>query len=162
MKRRTRLHLETLEVRSLLSGTVTLAPSDDSPLVGERVTWTATAVDVGATPVYQFSAAPHGGTFHVARDFSPTNSFAWTPMEEGTYDIEVIVKDGYQATGTTSTVVTDDVSSRVTGSEAVVTPTLNALVALYSVPPSAAGTVFIQFAVAGDHPAWKNTDTRAV
>ena len=53
-----RLRVEALEDRSLPSGTVTLAPSDDSPLVGERVTWTATAADVGATPVYQFSAAP--------------------------------------------------------------------------------------------------------
>src|SRR6516225_3112420 len=131
MKRRTRLHLETLEVRSLLSGTVTLAPSDDSPLVGERVTWTATAVDVGATPVYQFSAAPHGGAFHMVRDFSPANSFVWTPMQEGTYDIEVTVKDGYQATETTSAVASDAVASRVTGSQAVVTPTPNPLVALY-------------------------------
>src|SRR4029078_6682092 len=87
-----RLGVEALEARSLLSGTVTLAPSDDSPLVGERVTWTATATYVGATPVYQFSAAPHGGTFHVMRDFSPANTFTWTPMQEGTYDIQVTVK----------------------------------------------------------------------
>ena len=118
-----RLRVEALEDRSLLSGIVSLAPSDDSPLVGERVTWTATATDVGATPVYQFSAAPHGGAFHVVRDFSPANTFAWTPMQEGTYDIEVTVKDGYQATETTSAVVADEVASRVTGSQAVVTPT---------------------------------------
>ena len=116
----------------------------------------------GPTPVYQFSAAPHGGAFHVVRDFSPANAFAWTPMQEGTYDIEVTVKDGYQATETTSAVAADAVASRVTGSQAVVTPTLNPLVALYSVPPSSAGTVFVQFAVAGDHPSWRNTDTRAV
>ena len=158
----TGLRVEALEARSLLSGIVTLAPSDDSPLVGEPVVWTATATDVGATPVYQFSAAPDGGAFHVLRDFSPANSFAWTPMQEGTYDIEVTVKDGYAATETTSAVVTDDVASRVTGSEAIVTPTANPLVALYSVPPSSAESVFIQFAVAGDHPAWRNTDTRAV
>ena len=158
-----RLQFEALEDRSLPSGTVSLAPNDPmSPLVGERVTWTATATDVGATPVYQFSAAPHGGAFHVVRDFSPANTFAWTPMQEGTYDIEVTVKDGYQATETTSAVVVDEVASRVTGSQAVVTPTLNPLVALYSVPPSSAGTVFVQFAVAGDHPAWRNTDARAV
>src|SRR3954449_6553092 len=107
--------LETLEARSLLSGTVTLAPSDDSPLVGERVTWTATATDVGATPVYQFSAATHGGAFHVVRDYSPANAFTWTPMQEGSYDIQVAVKDGYQAAETTSAVATDAVASRVTG-----------------------------------------------
>ena len=74
------LRVEALEARSLLSGLVTLAPSDDSPLVGEPVVWTATATDVGATPVYQFSAAPHDGAFHVVRDFSPTNAFVWTQI----------------------------------------------------------------------------------
>src|SRR5207249_11977538 len=107
-------------------------------------------------------AAPQGGTFHVVRDFSPANAFAWTPMQEGTYDIEVTVKDGYQASETTTAAAADAVASRVSGSQAVVTPTLNPLVALYSVPPSSAGTVFVQFAAAGDHPAWRNTDTRAV
>src|SRR5262245_7312199 len=157
-----RLWVEALEDRSLPSGTVTLAANDDTPLVGERITWTATATDVGAAPVYQFRAAPHGGAFHVLRDFSPANSFTWTPMREGDYDVEVIVKDGYAATETTSAVVTDEVASRVTGSQAVVAPTANPLVAPYSVPPSSAGSVFVQFAVAGEHPVWRNTDLRAV
>jgi len=156
-----RLRLEPLDERALPS-TVTLTPSDDSPLVGERVTWTAAASDVGASPVYQFNAAPHGGTFHVVRDFSPTNTFVWTPNQEGTYDIEVTVKDGYQASETTSAVAADAVASRVSGSEAVVTSTLNPLVALYSVPPSTAATVLVQFALAGDNPAWRNTDARAI
>ncbi|HEY7422837.1 MAG TPA: aryl-sulfate sulfotransferase [Gemmataceae bacterium] len=152
-----------MEDRSLLSCMVSLAPSEAAPqLVGERITWTATAVDCGATPVYQFSVAPHGGDFHVVRDFSPANAFAWTPMQEGSYDIKITVKDGYQATETTSAVVADEVASRVTGSQAVVTPTLNPLVALYSVPPSSAEMVFVQFAVAGAHPAWRNTDSRPV
>src|SRR3954467_10455011 len=123
-----RLRVEALEDRSLLSGTVTLATSDDSPLAGERVTWTATAADVGANPVYQFSAAPHGGAFHVVRDFSPSSAFTWTPMQEGSYDIRVTVKDGYPATDTTSAVAVDAVASRVTGVQAVVTPTTNPLV----------------------------------
>src|SRR5207248_984398 len=111
------------------------------------------------TALYQFSVATHAGAFRVVRDFTPANVFAWTPMQEGTYDIEITVKDGYQATETTSAVAVDDVASRVTGSQAVVTPTLNPLVALYSIPPSAAGTVFVQFSVAGDSPSWRNTNT---
>jgi len=154
--------VEALENRNLLSGIVTLAPSDDSPQAGERITWTATAVDVGATPVYQFSAAPQGGAFHVIRDFSPANSFDWAPMQEGRYEIRVTAKDGYQATETTSAVAVDEVASRVSGTQAVVTPTDNPLVALYSVPPSSAETVFVEFAVASDHPDWRNTDARAV
>src|SRR5213079_1464025 len=113
-----RLTLEALEDRSLPSCMVSLAPSEAAPqLVGERVTWTATATDCGATPVYQFSVAPHSGAFRVVRDFSPTNAFAWTPMQEGAYDLEVTVKEGYQATETTAAVVADEVASRVTGSQ---------------------------------------------
>src|SRR5439155_6906875 len=111
---------------------------------------------------YQFSVAPHGDAFRVVRDFSPTNAFAWTPMQEGAYDIEVTVKDGYQATETTTAVAVDAVASRVTGSEAVITPTLNPLVALYSAPPSSAGSAFVQFSVASDSPSWRNTNTLPV
>jgi len=156
------LRVEHLEDRSLLACTISLAPSVDSPLVGETITWTATTDDCGASPVYQFSAAPHGASSSVVRDYSPASSFTWTPMQEGMYDIEATVKDGYAATDTNSAVATDEVASRVTGSEAAVTPASNPLVALYSVPPSSAGSVFVQFAAAGDHPAWRNTDARSV
>src|SRR5262249_11796408 len=136
-----RLLLEPLEDRTLPSCAVALAPDEAAPqLVGARITWTATAADCGAAPVYQFSVAPHGGAFRVVRDFSPSNTFAWAPMQEGTYDVMVTAKDGYQATEAASAVVADVVASRVAGSEAVVTPTLNPLVALYSVPPSAAAS----------------------
>jgi hypothetical protein len=83
-------------------------------------------------------------------------------MQEGEYQIEVIAKDGYGATDTTSAAVSDQVGSRVTGLAAVITSTANPLVALYSVPPSAAESVRIQFALAGDDPAWRNTDTRMI
>src|SRR5437660_43295 len=155
-----RLTLETLEDRTVPSCMVSLAPNEAAPqLVGERITWTATATECGTAPVYQFSAAPHGGAFHVVRDFSPASAFTWTPMQEGAYDIEVTVKDGYQAAETTSAVTVDAVASRVTGSQAVITPTLNPLVALYSAPPSSAGSVFVQFSVASDSPSWRNTNT---
>src|SRR5215813_7167834 len=97
--RNRQLEIESLEDRTLPSCTLSLVPSEAAPqLVGERITWTATATDCGAVPVYQFSAAPHGGAFHVLRDFSRANTFTWTPMQEGSYDIEVTVKDGYGAT----------------------------------------------------------------
>jgi hypothetical protein len=161
-----RLTLEAIEDRMLLSCLVSLAPNEAAPqLVGAGVTWTATATDCGTAPVYQFSVAPHPGAFRVVRDFSPTNTFTWTPMQEGTYDVEATVKDGYQATETTTAVVADAVESRVTGSEAVITPTLNPLVALYSVPPTQPGpgphgTVHVEFSVAGDPPSWRSTNER--
>src|SRR6266481_5043185 len=86
---RRRLTLEALEDRTVPSCMVLLAPNEAAPqLVGEAITWTGTATDCGATPVYQFSVAPHAGAFRVVRDFSPTSTFAWPPMQEGAYDVE--------------------------------------------------------------------------
>ena len=82
--------------------TVSLRPSAPSPrLVGERMTWTATASNCGTAPVYRFDVAaraegrdgkgsePERGRrgFAVVRDFSLDNSFAWAPMQEGGYEI---------------------------------------------------------------------------
>src|SRR2546421_12169430 len=75
-----RLTLEALEDRTVPSCLVSLAPSEAAPqLVGEGITWTATATDCGNAPVYQFSVAPHAGAFRVVRDFSPASAFAWVP-----------------------------------------------------------------------------------
>ena len=72
-RKTSRLRFESMEDRSLLSGIVSLAPSDLDLLVGERVTWTATA-DVGATPVYQFCAAPQKLYFSIRRTYSSSES----------------------------------------------------------------------------------------
>src|SRR5262249_53109730 len=128
-----RLGIEVLEVRALPSCMVSLVPSEGPPqLVGERITWAATATDCGTAPVYQFSVAPQGGDFHVVRDFSPANAFTCVPLQEGAYEVRVTAKDGFAATETTSDVVTYAVDSRVTGTDPVITPTANPLVALYS------------------------------
>ena len=158
--------------------TVALQPSAPSPrLVGERMTWTATAASCGAAPVYQFDVAAgveargrkgsereneHGRRrFAMARDFSLDNSFAWAPMQEGGYEIRVKVKDGFDALPATSTVASYEVTSRVAGDDAVVTPTLNPLVALYSAPPCRHGDLRVRFRPAGG-PAgtpWTSTNT---
>ncbi len=161
---RARLWLEALEDRCLLSRGISLTPSEPAPqLVGEPITWTATASDLGANPVYRFRVGPEKGPMRMVRDFSLTNSFSWTPMEEGTYDIQVIAKQGFNTTNTESGDALDVVNSRVTGTEAVITPTSNPLVALYSVPPTQPGpgphgTVHVEFAVASVQPAWQSTN----
>jgi hypothetical protein len=156
---RTCLWAEALEERCLLSGGISLTPSEPAPqLAGEPVAWTATTTDFGATPVYQFSVGAPGGPFHMVRDFSPDNHFTWAPMQEGEYRIRVTVEDGLAATHTGSAVVTDEVDSRVTGPNAVITSTSNPLVALYSVPPGPQGTVHVEFAVAGNNPSWQSTN----
>ncbi len=81
------------------------------------MTWTATADDLGSAPVYQFSVAKDGGTPQVYRDFSPLSSFIWNPPQEGSYDVQVIVKAGYDlATGESAT-ASYQAQSRVVGDE---------------------------------------------
>ncbi len=154
-----RLRLEALEDRCLLSRGISLTPSEPAPqLVGEPITWTATVPDAPPGLVYQFSVGSPGGPFRMVRDFSPDDHFSWAPMREGTYRVRVAVKDGFAATDAQSAVVPDEVGSRVTGDQPVVSPTANPLVALYSVPPGPVGTVHVEFAVAGDNPSWRSTN----
>ena len=84
-------------------------------------------------------------------------------MQEGDYDIEVTVKDGYQAAETTSAVVADAVASRVSGSRGRRhphrQPARRPLQRPAVRPP---GRCSSSSPPAGDHPAWRNTDTRAV
>jgi len=138
---------------------LSLEPSKGSPqLVGDQVIWTATASNCAKDLVYQFSVRPSGDSFRVARDFSPHNTFAWSPMQEGSYDIHLIAKEGYQGTDTVSAFVSDVVNSRVTGSGAVITSMSNPLVALYSAPPCSDGTIAVEFRPNGHQPQWRSTD----
>jgi hypothetical protein len=167
--------------------TVSLQPSAPSPqLVGERIVWTAMAANCGPTPVYQFSVAgrsqitereeseherarheesDHERELHqftMVRDYSLDGSFAWAPMQEGAYDVRVRVKNGFDGVQVTSTVVSDRVSSRVTGEDAVVTPSLNPLVALYSAPPCNDDAIRVRFRPANGPPDARWTGTNAL
>ena len=144
--------------------TVSLQPSAPSPqLVGQRIVWTAAAANCGAAPVYQFKVADLAdelSRFAIVRDFSLDKAFAWAPMHEGAYAVEVSVKEGFDATQVTSAVVSDAVSSLVTEQQAVVTPTLNPLVALYSAPACEHGAMHVRFRPTGLPDAeWTTTNT---
>ena len=132
--RRYRPHCKPLEDRCLLSVSLTRS-GPPVPLVGSPVSWTATASGHGTTPVYQFSVEPPGGASQMVRDFSPSNSFTWDPMQEGTYNIQVTVKDSFSASTGESATASYTAKSRVVGTSAVISPTSNPLVALYSAPP---------------------------
>ena len=89
-------------------------------LVGSPSLWTASASGHGQTPVYQFRIGSAGGSSHMVRDFGPGNTLIWNPLEEGIYDVQVTVKDGFgSATGETAT-ASYTAQSRVAGSAAVV------------------------------------------
>jgi len=157
--------------------TVSLQPSAPSPqLVGERIVWTATAANCGPTPVYQFSLAGPSRAgdrdesehererprFTMVRDYSLDGSFKWAPMQEGAYDVRVRVKDGFEGAQLASAVVSDQVISRVTGRDAVVSPTLNPLVALYSAPPCNDDAIRVRFRPANGPPDARWTRTNAL
>jgi hypothetical protein len=107
------------------------------------------AAGCGDHPVYQFSIGPAGGSSQVVRDFSAEAQLSWSPMQEDNYAVRVVVKDGFEATTTMSSVVSVTVNSRVTGDTAVITPTINPLVALYSAPACTEGTVHVNFRPVG-------------
>jgi hypothetical protein len=122
------------------------------------VIWSATASGHGPTPVYQFRVGPAGGaSSQVVRDFSPSNSFAWNPLQEGNYQIQVTVKDNFSAATGESASAAYPAQSRVAGTSAVVSATANPLVALYSAPPSAGSSMHVEFKPQGSNEPWTST-----
>ena len=135
-----RLRVEALEDRSLPSGIVTLAPNDDSPLVGERVTWTATADRCRGDPRLPVQRRDRTAVTSTSSATSapPTRS-PGPRCRRATTTSRSPSRTATRRPRRRPPWSTDEVASRVTGSQAVVTPTANPLVALYSVPPSYGG-----------------------
>jgi arylsulfate sulfotransferase len=135
---------------------VTLTPDPPSgALVGTQIIWTASD-SVSGLRQYRFSVEYPNGASLIVRDFDLYNSFPWTPLEEGLYKVSVTVRD--PATQSFQDVAQSfQVTSRITDSKAVVTPTLHPLVALYSIPPCPKGKeVRVQFREKGDK-TWQCT-----
>jgi len=115
---------------------------------GFPVTWTAAATDT-APLVYQFSVAgPGARPVSIVRDFSSHTSFVWAPMQEGNYTVTVAIKEGFGTSASVATSVPFTILSRVTGTGAVVTQSVQPLVALYSAPPCSTGTMEVIFRAA--------------
>jgi hypothetical protein len=151
-------HCTALEDRCLLSVSLT----ENGPAVayvGSPVSLTATSSGLGSNPVYQFSVGLQGGALHVVCDYSASNTFTWNPMQQGTYNIQVVVKDGFVGSTTESTSATYTAQTCVTGDSAVASPMANPLVALYSAPPSPGATMYVQFAEQGPTLSWQNTSS---
>ena len=152
---------QALEDRWLLS--VSLTPGTPSgSLVGAPVVWTATASGDGTTPVYQFNVTPPGGPAQMVQDYSATNSFTWDPTQEGTYQVQVNVEKNYGTPVVDTTSVSYTVQTRIVGNSAVVSPTTNPLVALYSAPPSSATSMYVQFSPQSPIPLWTDTSSQPI
>lgn len=136
---------------------IVLTPNVPAPQpVGTPITWTAEAVD-SLPLVYRFSLGSTPlGPFIAVRDFSPKNTFMMAPLYQGTYYVQVTLQEGYTGTETASTVASYTFTSRVQGNQAVVTPTANPLVALYSAPPCSEGHMLVAFRPVGA-TTWQDT-----
>ncbi|HEY7420344.1 MAG TPA: aryl-sulfate sulfotransferase, partial [Ktedonobacteraceae bacterium] len=134
-----------------------LTPNVPSPQpVGTSIIWTAQAT-THVPLVYRFSARlVSAGSFVSVRDFSPKNTFAMAPLYQGTYLVQVVIQEGYAGAVLTSTTASYTFTSRVQGMKAVVTPTANPLVALYSAPSCSHGTMYVAFQRVGA-TTWQHT-----
>jgi arylsulfate sulfotransferase len=138
-----------------------MTPSVASPQpLGTTVTWTVTATDSNPGPLtFQFNVAHGQQAFSLARDFNAgtlasgiwtSQPFVWTTIAgEGSYQIQAIAKD-FTSGETATETATFQLTSLVSGGNAVVNQTANPLVALYSAPSCAAGSAMrVSFAASG-------------
>ena len=95
-------------------------------------------------------------------DFNSSDSFTWNPIQQGTYDIQVVVKKGFGASKSQLTIATYTARTRVVGDTAVVSPMANPLVALYSAPPSPGTSMYVQFAQQGPTLSWQDTSPQPI
>ncbi len=120
---------------------VTLLASDESPVpVGTVVVFEAVPAVSVSTLTYRFSVRNPNEDFHIVRDYSRIPSLTWTALDEGTYEIEVTVRDS--ATGEIDFVsVQFTLKSRLAPSgAAAVSDTHHPLVFLYSAPACPEGS----------------------
>jgi arylsulfate sulfotransferase len=124
-----------MPLRGFATPTVQLSSSLSSPQVlGTLITWSATANDSDrGTLTYAFNYGVQGQTLALVRDFGYGNTFpAYPALQEGTYEVQVTVKNN--ATGNTGTTSASFVFTPIAGAgdPVVISPTSNALVALFS------------------------------
>ena len=120
---------------------VSLTASSPPPgLVGGMITWSgATDAPSSARVRYRFRARRVGAAFQIIRDYGPQTDLAWTASDhEGIYEMEVSAKDPDNGEVATTSLVYQ-MNSRVDAGGAVVTPTSNPQVYLFSAPPCASG-----------------------
>lgn len=132
---------------------VKLTPSLASPQrLGTVIQLTASASDSDKGPLtYKWEVeTPGTTTFSLVRDFAVNTTLTWAPNRvEGLYQLRLTARD-YRAGTTAQQTLPFLATALVTGSQAVVVPTANPLVALFSAPTCAAGsTMAVTFQLQG-------------
>jgi arylsulfate sulfotransferase len=156
--------LRTLALAAAVSGVAARLPAQTAPSlvadqpspapVGTMITWSAQVPETSPSDLwFRFRAREAGGEFRVIRDYGPLSTLPWTSLDEGTYEVELSVKEpGGPEIG--SAVSTFQLQSRVGGDQPVISPTSNPLVFLYSGPACDLGSARVQFQLAGGDPQY--------
>jgi arylsulfate sulfotransferase len=139
--------------------------------IGTPIYWKVTATDSNPGPLtFQFNVTSPSGVSSMVNDFNvgvysagiwTAQTFSWATIAgEGVYQVQVVARDfnsGEIATQTASFAL----ASRVKGGKAVVNPTANPLVALFSAPICPVGsTTQVTFQQVGSG-AVNGTDSKA-
>jgi arylsulfate sulfotransferase len=119
---------------------VIVSPSAPSPEpVGTRVTFSAASDATGSNLLYRFRVRKQGGDYRMIRDFGPSSTLDWTASaHEGAYEMEVSVRDLDSGDAAVASTLFQ-FAPVVTAKTAIVSPTSNSLVFLYSAPACAGG-----------------------
>src|SRR5438067_3457939 len=101
--------------------------------------------------VFRYSVSVDGGPLHVVRDFSQQKEFVWRPqLYEHDATVHVTVRNNVTKE-TAEAELPFRIVSRIKGSQPVVTPTSNPLIALFSAPTCPEGRRFrVAFQRQGD------------
>ncbi len=124
-----------------------LSTSVPSPQpLGTSVTLTASATDTDAGIIsFSIAIGVGGSPTALRRDFSVDPTFVFTPEEyEGTYKLVVVARNNSTLKTGTFTIPSFKFTSLVINGAPAVNPTANALVALFSSPPCAAGGLYMR------------------
>jgi len=126
-----------MQPADVLAQAYELTPSVPSgQVVGTTVVWTVTG-GAGGNVDYRLRIGRDGNPMQVRYDFSDKTAFDWTPIEDGVYAIQAVIRDHDTQQ---ATVLTDNFSVDPIAVDApVVSNTKNPLVALYSAQPCNAG-----------------------
>jgi len=123
--------------------------SSPQPL-GTTVTITASATDIDPGVIsYRFEIGPTDKSkLSMKRDYSVDPTFVYTPVQNvGDYQFVVFAKNNSTGNIGVNSIPVFSFTSLVTGNTAVVTPTANPLVALFSSPPCEAGETYMRVSV---------------
>src|ERR1700674_2468909 len=123
---------------------VRLVPSMPSPQPVGTVIGLVPRVENAATGmhVFRYSVSVDGGPLHIVRDFSQQRDFVWRPqLYEHDASVRLTVRNNVTKE-TAEAELPFRIVSRIKDSLAVVTPTANPLIALFSAPPCPDGSKF--------------------